>query len=107
MSVKSAAAPEPRSGWIRSVREALGLSLADVGKRVGLHRQNVLSLQKSEEREQITIRNLRRIADAMDCELVYYIIPKQKAIVGLARKCAAARHRSIKDKSIKAESAEG
>jgi hypothetical protein len=45
------------------------------------------------------------LADAMDCELVYYIIPKQKAIVGLARKCAEARGKGLVE-SIKAESME-
>jgi predicted DNA-binding mobile mystery protein A len=108
VSFKPAAAHEPKNGWIRLMREALGLSLADVAKRVGIHRQNVLSFQKSEETEHITIRNLRRIAEAMDCELVYYIIPRRKAIVDLARTYAEARGTGVikKGKSIKTESAE-
>jgi predicted DNA-binding mobile mystery protein A len=88
MSSKSASLPEQRAGWIRPIRKALGLSLATVGKRAGIHRQNVLAFEKSEETEQIKIQNLRRIAEAMDCDFVYAIIPRQSAIVDVAMRYA-------------------
>jgi predicted DNA-binding mobile mystery protein A len=88
MPVRSSSVPQ--RGWIRSIREALGLSLSRVAKRAGIQRQNLLQFQISEERGQIKLANLRRIAEAMDCELVYAIIPKQTAIVDLATRCAEA-----------------
>jgi predicted DNA-binding mobile mystery protein A len=67
----------PKGGWIRAVRQARGLSLQGLAKRLGIQRQNVLQFEKSEERGHILLWNLKRIAEAMDCELVYAIIPKR------------------------------
>lgn len=68
----------PKGGWIRAVRKARGLTQAAVAKRMDLHRQNVLQSEKAEESGQILLWNLRRIAEAMDCELVYAIIPRPR-----------------------------
>ena len=68
----------PKGGWIRAVRKAHGLTLTAVAKRMGLHRQNVLQTEKAEESGQILLWNLRRMAEAMECELVYAIIPKRR-----------------------------
>jgi predicted DNA-binding mobile mystery protein A len=68
----------PKGGWIRAVRKARGLSLNAIAQRMDLHRQNIFQSEKAEERGQILLSNLRRIAEAMDCELVYAIIPKPR-----------------------------
>jgi predicted DNA-binding mobile mystery protein A len=68
----------PKGGWIRTVRRMRGLSLAAVAKRLDIHRQNVLQFEKSEEKGHILIGNLSRIAEAMECELVYAIVPKRR-----------------------------
>jgi len=43
---------------------------------LGRKRQLVASLEKSEATDRITINSLRRVAEAMECELVYYLRPK-------------------------------
>ena len=68
----------PKGGWIRAIRKMRGLSLTAVAKRLDLQRQNVFQFEKSEEQGHILIANLRRVADAMECELVYAIIPKRR-----------------------------
>jgi predicted DNA-binding mobile mystery protein A len=76
----------PPQGWLRSVRESLGLTLTDVGGFAGLPRQRIQQLELAEANDKITLHNLRRVADAMDCELVYAIVPKAGTLAELADK---------------------
>jgi predicted DNA-binding mobile mystery protein A len=76
----------PDRGWLRSIREALGLSLEEVGIAARMKRQSVSELQRAELTGKITLVSLRRVADAMGCELVYAILPKSGRFTDLARK---------------------
>jgi predicted DNA-binding mobile mystery protein A len=87
--------PRPSSGWLASVREALGLSLASVGRRLRTARQVIQRLEKYEASDRITLRNLRRVAEAMGCELVYAIVPKTGTFAELAEK--PARDQALRD----------
>jgi transcriptional regulator with XRE-family HTH domain len=71
--------PGPNRGCIRVTRQRLGLTLNTIAKRLGIQRQNVLQFEISEERDQIKLASLRRVADAMDCDLVYSIVPRRTA----------------------------
>jgi predicted DNA-binding mobile mystery protein A len=72
--------PRPKLGWFRAVREALGLSQQHVAKTMHLAQQNIAAFEKAEAEDRITLGNLRRVADAMGCELVYAIVPKPEII---------------------------
>jgi predicted DNA-binding mobile mystery protein A len=76
--------PRPVDGWIASVRQALGLTLEDIGKRLRASRQAVQQLEKAEAQDRITLGALRRAAEAMGCELVYALIPKDGSFSELA-----------------------
>jgi predicted DNA-binding mobile mystery protein A len=78
----------PHRGWLRAVREALGLSLEDVGRKIGISRSHVRWFEIAEERERITLEKLRHVAEAMDCELVYAIVPKTGTFTDLAERRA-------------------
>lgn len=65
----------PKLGWIKSIREALGMSAADLGARMGIARQSVLTLEDSETDGKAGLNSLKRAAEAMDCSLVYALIP--------------------------------
>ncbi|HUW88056.1 MAG TPA: mobile mystery protein A [Candidatus Paceibacterota bacterium] len=65
----------PRQGWIKSIREALGMSAADLGDRMGIARQSVLTLEESESGGRAGMDSLKRAAEAMDCSFVYAFIP--------------------------------
>lgn len=65
----------PRSGWVRAVREALGMSLADLAGRMGVTAQTVHGLERSEQSGTAQLASLRRAAVAMDCTLVYAFVP--------------------------------
>lgn len=83
----SAAAAKPARGWINAVRTACGLSQRDVARRLARAQQAVAIAEKAEEREAISLQTLRRAAEAMDCELVYFIVPRgAKSYADLASK---------------------
>ena len=76
----------PPQGWLRSIRESLGLTLTDVGKIVGIPRQRVQQLELAEAGDKITLKNLSLVADAMECKLIYVIAPKSGTVTELADK---------------------
>ena len=65
----------PRLGWIRAVRDALGMSAADLAARMGISGASARSLEEKEMTGGIRLSSLRRAAEAMDCTLVYAFIP--------------------------------
>ena len=78
--------PRPTSGWISSVREALGITLDQIGKQIGSSRQAVQQLERAEATDRITLGALRRAAEAMGCELVYALVPKSGTFAELAER---------------------
>jgi predicted DNA-binding mobile mystery protein A len=66
----------PRSGWIRAVRDALGMTAADLGARLGIDGASIRSYEDTETTGGIRLSSLQRAADAMDCTLVYAFIPR-------------------------------
>jgi predicted DNA-binding mobile mystery protein A len=80
--------PRPSGGWIASVREALDLSLAQIGKRVRTSRQTVQEFEHAEAEDRITLATLRRVAEAMGCNLIYVIVPKTGSFAELAERTA-------------------
>jgi predicted DNA-binding mobile mystery protein A len=81
----------PRAGWIRAIRDALGMSGVQFAARLAVARQSVDDLEKSETKESITLASLQRAADALDCDLVYALVPRtslQQAVNDRARMIA-------------------
>jgi predicted DNA-binding mobile mystery protein A len=76
----------PQHGWLRAIREALGLTFEQIGRSIGSSRANIQSFENAEANDRITLRTLRRVAAAMDCDLVYAIIPKSGTILELAER---------------------
>ena len=88
----------PRQGWIRSIREALGMSAADLGDRMGITRQSVLTLENSESDGRAGIDSLKRAAAAMDCSFVYAFLPNsslENILRKQIEKVVAQRMRSV------------
>ncbi len=59
-----------------AIREALGMSAADLGARMGVSETSVLSLEANERDDRAQLGTLRRAAAALDCELVYVLVPR-------------------------------
>lgn len=67
----------PVRGWTRAIREALGMTTAQLGKRLGIRQASVVGLEKSEASKSITLETLERAAHALDCRLVYALVPRK------------------------------
>jgi transcriptional regulator with XRE-family HTH domain len=71
----------PAAGWIRFVREGLGLSRQAVAGRLNVTQAAVRDYEESEAREAISLATLRRVADALGCEVVVALVPRQPGFV--------------------------
>ena len=67
----------PVHGWIKAVREALGMSTAQLAKRLGIKQPSLVALEQSEAKGTIELATLRRVAVALDCTLVYALVPNK------------------------------
>jgi predicted DNA-binding mobile mystery protein A len=67
----------PRYGWIREIRDALGMTAEQLAKRAGVSQPTIAKLERSEEAETISLKSLKKIAEAMDCRLVYAFVPQE------------------------------
>lgn len=74
--VDVAAMRPPRDGWVHAIREALGMSAAELGARLGVSRQAVAGMEASERAGTVRLESLQRAAAAMDCRLVYALVPR-------------------------------
>src|ERR1035438_9584863 len=66
----------PVRGWIKAIREALGMSTAQLAKRLAVKQPSVVALEQSEAKGTIELATLRRVANALGCTLVFALVPK-------------------------------
>lgn len=81
----------PAKGWIRAIRDALGMSSEQLARRVSVKSQSIDDWEKAEASGSITLNTLRRAAEGLDCTLVYALIPKtslEDAVNSRARRMA-------------------
>ncbi len=67
----------PRGGWLRAIREALGMSTAQLASRLGVAQQAIVNFERNEAAGKITLQSLRRVAQALNCRVVYAVVPNQ------------------------------
>lgn len=82
----------PHKGWIKAVKEALGMSSKQLAARLGVSPPRITALEKSEVDETVTLASLRRAAEALDCAFVYSFVPKgsfEEILQRRARRIAA------------------
>ena len=65
----------PKVGWLKSVRDALGISARQLAKLMKASPNTVSQLEASEVKKTASLKSLSKAAAAMDCELVYWIQP--------------------------------
>ena len=66
----------PRGGWIKAVRDAIGMTTRQFAARLGLAQPTVVNAEKNEAAGTITLSQLKRLAAALDCELRYVLVPR-------------------------------
>jgi predicted DNA-binding mobile mystery protein A len=66
----------PSGGWIKTIREALGMNLETLGQRLGVTRQTAHQLEAAEVDGSITLRRLRAAANALECDVAVVLVPR-------------------------------
>ena len=85
----------PSDGWIRSIRKSIGMTTRQLAERIGVTQQATSKLEENEFDNSVTLKTLRRAAEAMDCKLVYAIIPNQGNLEDIVRKQAYKKAKAI------------
>lgn len=67
----------PGKGWIRSVREALGMSYYQLAKRIGVSQPTVVNWERREAKGTISLQSIKKVADALQCDLIYVLAPRK------------------------------
>ncbi|HWA27941.1 MAG TPA: helix-turn-helix domain-containing protein [Lacunisphaera sp.] len=67
----------PTHGWLKAVRTAVGLSQNSVARKMGVTRQAYAQFEASEKSGTISLASIERAAAAMDCEFVYFVVPRE------------------------------
>jgi len=67
----------PVGGWLRAIRQALGMTTRQLAAKVGVTQAAVVDAERNEAKGDITLATLKRYAAALDCELVYALVPER------------------------------
>jgi predicted DNA-binding mobile mystery protein A len=67
----------PPKGWLRAIRNALGMTTAQFGRRLGVSQPRIVELEQSEVSGSVTLHTLQRAAEALGCRLVYAFVPEK------------------------------
>ena len=99
----------PRRGWIRAIRNALGMSARQLAARLGVSQQRVAQIEKQEMDGGLTIKAMRKAAEGLDCRFVYGFVPndsleaivtKQAKRVALRRLALASHTMSLENQTL-------
>jgi predicted DNA-binding mobile mystery protein A len=70
-------AQRPPKGWLRAIRDALGMTTAQLCNRLGVSQPRIVELEQSEVSGTVTLNTLQRAAEALGCRLVYVLVPER------------------------------
>ena len=73
----------PPTGWIKAIRNALGMSMRQIGKKLSVTKQSIQEIEKREKEGSITLKSLKEVAGAMDMQLVYGFVPNDGSLNAL------------------------
>lgn len=99
----------PSEGWLRTVRKALGMSGAQLARRMGVTRARIARAEQAELNGGITLKSMQTTAEAMGCQFIYAIVPPQavkEIVAAQARKKAlaivgtASRHMALESQTL-------
>ncbi len=101
--------PVPRKGWVSVIRCALGMTAAQLGRRVGVSQSAITKFEKSEAEKSTTLATLEKVAKGLDCQVYYCLVPnvsldnmvvQQAREIAKQRVLAASHSMSLEDQSL-------
>ena len=105
----------PVRGWIKAIRAGFGMSSEQLAKRLGVKQPSVVAMEQSEAKGTIELATLRRVAEALDCTLVYALVPnkpletivRDRARILLRRRRAPVEHSMLlEDQAVSVKDSE-
>jgi len=78
----------PPTGWLKAIRVSLGMSLQQLAEKLSITKQSVQEIETREKEGSITIKSLKDVANAMDMQLVYALVPKDGTLEALIERKA-------------------
>ena len=102
----------PNEGWIKTLRQALNMSGAQLARRLGVTRGLISKTEKAELAGGVTLKKMQEIAQGMNCRFVYAIVPAadiEDLLKAQAIKKASSRvkrvsiHMALEDQALNAE----
>jgi predicted DNA-binding mobile mystery protein A len=88
----------PVKGWVRAIREALGMSGRQLASRLNVSQPRIPKLEQDEVSGSVSLKTMRQAAEAMDCVFVYAIVPRtslESTVRAQARTVAEARMQRV------------
>jgi len=70
----------PPRGWINTIRNAMKMSLSQMGKRLGITAPSVREIEEREVNGTITLNTLREAGRVLNMRLVYGFVPMDGSI---------------------------
>lgn len=85
----------PPSGWLKAIRGALGITARQLAQILGVDMAAIIRLEKREPEGKLTLELMERVAKAMNCKVLYAIVPKEEfdsleSIINMRARAAAA-----------------
>lgn len=70
----------PLKGWLHAIRQAAGIPASEVAAAIGRSRSLPPQLERAEAQDRITLKSLRNAANALDCDLIYALVPRRGSL---------------------------
>jgi len=94
---------KPKCGWVHTIRKALGITTKQLAKKLDVSRSRVVRIESDELKGVLTMQTLAAVADALNCVLIYALVPKKplyKILDDQARKIATLRINRVSDNML-------
>jgi predicted DNA-binding mobile mystery protein A len=95
MGVAKGVLARPARGWIRAIRDGLGMTTAQLARRMGVTQPRISELERAEAGGKITLQSLERAAEAMGCRLVYALVPVEPLTRTIEQRAATLASRRL------------
>ena len=101
----------PTKGWVRAIRDALGMTARQLAGRLGVSQQSVARIEKDELSGSVTVKTLRHVAESLDCVFVCGFVPrsslettlrKQAELIASRRLAQASQTMTLEDQGLNA-----
>lgn len=79
----------PARGWLRALREALGMSGKQFARRLGVSAPWITALERNELADSVSLKTMRQAAEALDCIFVYAVIPRESLLATIRKRATS------------------